>query len=191
MRFGEEHVDSKVVQIDHYQRQYGSSRWIAAYHRFVLRQAVALARLEPGMKVLDYGCGRQVLKGMLPPGVDYVGYDLVPALSDCEDPSAGKYDLVFAIQVLQYPDEAGLRRLGEVFSTVAPRLVVMLPSQNAFKRLVLDPLLGLKKDADLTFRSGARDVYAALGERFVREGTRNVFWVGEVTSWRRKGRAGR
>ncbi len=186
MRFGQEHVDPRVIQIDHHYGQYLRSRWMAAYHRLVLRQAVKMAQLKAGMKILDYGCGHQVLRGMLPPGVGYVGYDLAPELSDCTDPSEGAYDLVFAIQVLQYPDRRGLQQLTEVFAGISSRLVVMLPSQNAFKRYVLDVLLDLKKDADGTFRSNAGDVYEELGRKFKSTRIQNLLGVAQISAWNRK-----
>jgi hypothetical protein len=186
MRFNQRYVDDKVLQIDHDYGQYRRSRIMAAYHRSVLRKTVQLSGVQPGMSVLDYGCGKQELKQALPQGVAYTGYDIVTGFSDIADPSVGHYDVVFAIQVLMYPNEAGLRELTTVFANITNRLTIMVPSQTRFKKYVLDPLLGLKKDADETFRSRPELIYHILSEKFKMTSLRNYLGVAGISTWQRK-----
>lgn len=186
MRFGQKHVDPRVLEIDHHGGQYQRSALIAAYHRRVLKECVKIAKLSPGMSVLDYGCGGQELKKLLPQGVRYTGYDLVPEFSDIADPTDGTYDVVFAIQMMQYPDRAGQEELAALFARLAGTLVVMLPSQNMFKRHILDPIFGLKKDADETFRAEPRDVYDVLNGKFEQVKFKLLFALAEISRWKRR-----
>ena len=186
MRFNEQYVDSRVLEIDHHFGQYGRSRLIAAYHKYVLKESVKLGEVRPGMCVLDYGCGRQMLRHALPRDVKYFGYDLVPEFSDIDDIRGRPYDVIFAIQVLQYPDEAGLNELSEAFAQSSSRVVVMLPSSRAVKKYILDAILGLKKDADASFRSEPGLVYKTLDRVFQHEASKNLIGVGELSRWRRR-----
>ena len=70
-RFGLDWVDPSFLEIDQHGLQYESSKLTALYHHWILRRCVALARLEPGMRVLDYGCGERMLRRYLPDGVRY------------------------------------------------------------------------------------------------------------------------
>ena len=96
------------------------------------------------MRILDYGCGEKMLRRYLPEGVQYVGYDVVPRLSELEDPTAGHWDCIFAIQVMMYIDERGLHKWIEAFRQQTRQVVVALPSRNFAKDRILDPLFGLR-----------------------------------------------
>jgi hypothetical protein len=186
MRFNQRHVDSKVLEIDHDYGQYRRSPIMAAYHRSVLRKTVKLSGVQPGMTVLDYGCGRQMLKKALPTGVNYTGYDLVPEFSDVADPSVRQYDIVFAIQVLMYPSEDGLSEVAATFAAITQKVVIMVPSQTSFKRYFLDPLLGLKKDADETFRSRPDTIYKMFERHFAMNSLHNYLGVAAISTWQRR-----
>ncbi len=185
MRFNQEYVDHRVLDIDHHYGQYERSTSLAAYHKYVLGQAVKLAELQPGMRILDYGCGRRMLRHALPPGVEYHGYDIAEEFSDTNDFRSRNYDAILAIQVLQYPNEAGLRELSKVFAQLSEKLIVMLPSSSGFKNF-LDLILGLKEDADATFRSEPKLVYKVLEDFFELERMKNLLGVGELSRWARR-----
>ena len=184
MRFNQQSVDPRVLEIDHHHGQYERNRFIAVYHNLILRLCARMSGVRPGMRVLDYGCGKQMLKKHLPAGVDYVGYDLEPAFSDITDPSKDRYDAVFAIQMLMYPDELGLRELTSMFANVTGRVVVMMPAQGFIKRRVLDPILGLKEAADSTFRSTPKTAYAALSGKFDCARMWHLFGIADISLWR-------
>ena len=186
MRFNEQHVDSRVLKVDHHFGQYERCRLVTAYHKHVLKQSVKIGEVRQGMTILDYGCGRQVLRQVLPKGVEYFGYDLVPEFSDLDNVLGRRYDVIFAIQVLQYPDEAGLKELAESFAELSPRLVVMLPSRSPVKKYLFDAVLRIKKDADETFRSEPWLVYRILDRLFECEESKNLFWLGELSRWKRR-----
>lgn len=182
---GTEHVYQRVLTVDHHHGMYQRNRWISLYHRSVLKHAVSIARLSMGMSILDYGCCRQVLKQMLPSHIKYTGYDIDPNLSDIQDPRGGRYDVVFAVQVLHLIDREGLEKIVSNFADITTRVVVMLPSRNAFKRYVLDALLGLKKAADATFLSEPGDVYKAMQVKFHRESFSKFPLLAEFSVWHR------
>ncbi len=185
MRFNQQSVDQRVLDIDHHGGQYERHRFISAYHHFVLGRCAKLAKLQPGMSVLDYGCGKQMLREHLPLDVKYSGYDLRPDFSDIDNPTAQNYDVVFAIQVLMYPDQPGLQELVKSFSKITDILIVMLPAQGVMKKHVIDPLLGLKAAADSTFRSTPAVVYQALESRFQQQHINHYFGVADISRWRK------
>jgi hypothetical protein len=182
-RFTERAVARSVIELDHHKHQYEASAMTAAYHRLVLNRAVRLAQVTPGMHVLDFACGRQRLRRALPPGVRYTGYDVVPALSDIDDPRRDRYDVVFAMQVLMYFDAAGLDEWTNTAAGLTQRLVVMVPTRNFMKDEVLDRLLGLRSFRETMVRSRPTEIYERLGRRFSMDAKRTVFWMGELTSW--------
>ncbi len=182
-RFAEQAVARSVVELDHHRHQYESSALTAAYHDIVLKRAVRVAQLRAGMHVLDHGCGRQRLRRALPPGVRYTGYDVVPELSDVDDPRQERYDVVFAMQVLMYYDASGLEEWADVVAGLTKRLVVMVPARNFLKDEVLDRLLGLQRLRENMVRQRPEEIYAQLSRRFSMNGKQTVFWMGELTSW--------
>jgi hypothetical protein len=184
MRFNQQSVDPRVIEIDHHGGQYERNRFIAAYHHFILRRCVRLAGVRSGMSVLDYGCGRQMLRRHLPTDVRYNGYDLNPEFSDITDPTSGRYNVVFAIQMLMYPDNAGLKELIAAFAGMTETVVAMLPAQGFVKKNLIDPVLGLKEAADTTFRSRPARVYEVLGERFDCERMIHLFGVADLSRWK-------
>jgi len=184
VRFGLDRVDPSLLEIDQHGLQYESSRLTARYHRWVLRRCVALADLAPGMSVLDYGCGRGLLRRWLPAGVRYSGYDIVPHLTEIEEPRSGRWDCIFAIQVMMYIDEGGLREWVEAFRQRAPQLVVALPSRNFVKDRILDPLLGLSAERQRLVRSLPGEIYRQLATGFTRTDFINAAWMGEISRWR-------
>lgn len=190
-RFGRSRVDPVVLKHDHHHDQYKASAFTAAYHRMVLRRAVQMARLQPGMHVLDYGCGRQRLRQALPPGVHYTGYDAVPELSGVDDPRGGNYDMVFAIQVLMYLDEAGLREWTGTFAEAAKHLIVMVPARNFLKDEVLDRLFDLKELRDRMMQSRPLAIHEQLSRKFYLVSSQNLFWMGELSRWQRKSKIGK
>lgn len=184
MRFNEQHVNPKVIEIDHHFGQYERSCLTTAYHKYILKQSVKLGGIQPGMSVLDYGCGGQVLRHFLPSGVKYIGYDIVPEFSDVDNIREHNYDVIFAIQVLQYPDKTGLKELSNLYARLSNRLVVMVPSDNKFKRF-LDVVLGLKED-NKSFLSKPSEIYQTMGDLFRCEKVKTIFGVGEISVWKRK-----
>ena len=184
MRFNQQSVDPRVTEIDHHGGQYERNRLISAYHHFILSRCAKLARLGPGMSALDYGCGKQMLRRHLPPGVQYTGYDLTPEFSDIDDPTGQRFDVVFAIQMLMYPDDAGLRELTAAFAGMSDTVVAMLPAQGFVKKHLVDPLLGLKAAADSTFRSRPARVYELLRERFDCQRMVHLFGVADLSLWK-------
>ena len=184
MRFNQQSVDPRVVEIDHHGGQYERNRFIAAYHHFILRRCAKLADLRPGMSVLDYGCGRQILRRHLPAGVQYTGYDLTPEFSDIDNPVGRRFDVVFAIQMLMYPDDAGVRELTDTFAHMTGTVVAMLPAQGFIKKNLIDPILGLKEAADSTFRSRPAGVYEVLRGRFDCERMIHLFGVADISRWK-------
>lgn len=183
MKSGEEYIDPKVLTIDHHFGQYERFGIIASYHKHVLKKCVRLAGIQSGMNVLDFGCGRQMLRQVLPADVHYVGYDIVSEFSDIDDFRKQRYDIIFAIQVMHYPDKFGIEELAKEFARLAPILIVMVPSTGKFKKNILDRLFGLKHDADSTFRSEPRDIYSVLEKHYARRNFKRVFGIGEITRW--------
>ena len=98
----------------------------------------------------------------------------------------GRYDVVFAVQVLHLIDREGLEKIVSNFADITARVVVMLPSRNAFKRYILDAFFGLKKAADATFLSEPRDVYKAMQVKFHRESFSKFPLLAEFSVWHRR-----
>ena len=184
-RFGRPGVWPLLLELDHHQLQYEGFGLKIAYHRYILNQAVKEATLQPGMHILDYGCGRQELRKALPPGVHYTGYDLNPALTDVPDPRGRTYDCVFALQLLMCLDGPGIAAWAEACAQMSGELVVMVPARNFFKDEVLDRLLGLRKHRIRTVQSLPTEIYGHLSHYFVQLSARKPLWMGELTRWRR------
>lgn len=182
-RFGQDRIHPDFMVIDQHEGQYGSVRAAARYHRWVLRQAVRMADLRPGMSVLDYGCGEQELRTVLPPGVVYTGYDAVPGLSDLDDPREDSWDCIFAIQMMMYLDGAGLEQWTDTFCSRVNRAVIMVPTRNWLKDEVLDRLLGLHGARDRLVRSTPDEVAAALSRDFDCSARRSLLGMGLLTRW--------
>lgn len=183
MRFTEQYINPKVLKIDHHYGQYERWRLLASYHKYFLKQSVKLGEIKSGMSVLDYGCGKQMLRHALPSDVEYTGYDIIPEFSDVENIRGRKYDVIFAIQVIHYINNTGIKELAKVFAHITNRLVVMVPTQTMFKRF-LDIMLGQKKDNE-TFLSEQKEIYRILNDHFRYDKFKPFFGLAEVSRWRR------
>lgn len=184
MRFNERYVDPEALKIDHHYGQYECFYLTTAYHKYVLKESVKLAEIHAGMSVLDYGCGKQMLRHFLPKDVKYIGYDIVSEFSDVDDIRGHNYEVIFAIQVLQYPDQTGIKELANLFARLSNRLVVMVPAENKLKRF-LDVVLGLKEDNKI-FLSKPSEIYQILDDLFLLGKKKSLFGMGEISSWRKR-----
>ncbi|EON13587.1 hypothetical protein [Pandoraea sp. SD6-2] len=80
------------------------------YFRYLLNQIVRIGELrQPGLVILDFGCGNGELKRLLKDGV--VGYDIIPDLSDVSDWRGVEFDVLVANQVFYSFDEVSLENL--------------------------------------------------------------------------------
>jgi len=183
LSFGVANVDARHFEFDHHGLQYESSRLIAMYHHWVLKNAAAMARLSAGMCVLDYGCSGQQLRRTLPHGVHYVGYDIREEVSDIRDPSECSYDVVFAVQVLYYLNLEGLRQVVDLFANITEMVIVMCPRRNFVKDQILDRLFGLNENREQLNRTTPDEIYSELGHKFDCSQRKNLFWMGELTRW--------
>jgi len=184
-RFGARASDPSFVDIDQNHLQYETSRPTAIYHHWVLGRCARLAGLESGMSVLDYGCGSQHLRGRLPDGVEYTGYDLVPRLSTTADPLSRRYDCVFAIQVMMYIDADGLREWVTAFAERTPLVVAMVPERSFLKDRVLDHFFGLDAERERLIRSQPAEIDEHLSRCFRRTAARHALGFGRIGRWER------
>jgi choline dehydrogenase-like flavoprotein len=184
-RLGSEYVAEGTLTLEHHQIQYETSPYTAMYHHHVLKTCVKMMNLKPGMTVLDYGCSGQQLKKHLPPGVKYVGYDVRPEWSDIDESELlDHYDVIFIIQVFFYFDRQGLMDWLEKFAHRSQNFLVMNPSRNFLKDDVMDKILGLSEDREDLARSTPKEVDEAMSTRFKLQKRKNIFYMGEVSTWR-------
>ena len=116
-------IHPRTLEIDHHFGQYERFFLITAYHKYIIRSCIKIGELKDGMCVLDYGCGRQMLHHALPKGIEYIGYDIVPEFTDVDDITKRSYDVIFAIQVLQYLNQTGIRQLADLFTQLSKTLM--------------------------------------------------------------------
>ena len=187
VRLGEDRVSPRFHEFVHADVQYRSSQLVCWYHHYVLRRCISAApTLKPGDTVLDYGCGTQNLKGYMPEGVSYVGYDFVAELSDIDDPRGMKFDAILAIQMLMCLDRDGIVELMDVFADATSHLVAFVPARTLLKDEVMDRVLGLTNYRDALVQSKPDEIWDILKTRFSLTDRQNIFWMGDLTSWERK-----
>lgn len=107
------------------------------YFRGLLRKVIQVGELDrPGLRILDFGCGRGELKKLLPGG-QVVGYDVRPEWSDVPDWRPVPFDVMVANQVFYSFQEQDLQALlAEVGKRVPrPRLVVGISRRGWLNKL--------------------------------------------------------
>ncbi len=81
------------------------------YFRLLLLQIVSVGRLErPGIRILDFGCGRGELKRLLG-AAHVVCYDIIRELSDVSDWRLADFDIMVANEVFYSFNEEALDSL--------------------------------------------------------------------------------
>jgi|SRR5579859_2018855 len=81
------------------------------YFIHLLKQIAKIGRLRrPGLTILDFGCGKGVLKSLLSPA-KVIGYDVVVSLSDVKDWRSVDFDVLVANQVFYSFNEKDLEQL--------------------------------------------------------------------------------
>ena len=181
----EQYFDPEVITINHHYEQYERSSIINTYHRSVLKKCIRISGIRSGMSVLDYGCGRKILREYLPIDIDYIGYDIISKFTDIIDIRGKKYDVIFAIQVLQYINNKGLNELMSNFSQLCDRLIIMCPTQNMVKRFV-DALIGLRQN-NMIFKSSIDDIYKFANKYYSLQNRQSVLCFGEISCWEMNG----
>lgn len=93
---------------------------------------------------LDFGCGQQRLRDFLPPGIKYVGFDIIPEYTDVDDYKKTNPDLFFAISSLEHITHEELENMLKwISSSNIKQVFVDLPINN--ERWVLWTLMGFKR----------------------------------------------
>ena len=177
----EKYFDPRVISINHHYEQYERSSIINTYHRSVLKKCIRISGIRSGMSVLDYGCGRKILREYLPIDIDYIGYDIISKFTDIIDIRGKKYDVIFAIQVLQYIDNKGLNELMSNFLQLGDKIIIMCPTQNILKRYI-DALLGLRQN-NMIFESSIEEIYQFANKYYSLQSRESVFCFGEISRW--------
>ena len=177
----EQYFDPEVITINHHYEQYERSRVINTYHRSILKKCVRMSGIKRGMRVLDYGCGKKILKEYLPVDTDYIGYDIISVFTDISDIKGKKYDVIFLIQVLQYINNKGLNELMSKFLQLGDKIIIMCPTQNILKRYI-DALLGLRQN-NMIFESSIEEIYQFANKYYSLQSRESVFCFGEISRW--------
>lgn len=87
------------------------SRLSKLYFRHLLRQIINVGKLRrPDITILDFGCGSGELKHLLA-GVNVIGYDIIPSLSDVEDWRAVDFNVLVSNEVFYSFSENELEEL--------------------------------------------------------------------------------
>ena len=107
------------------------SFWRGWYHRSVPIECVKIAGLWGRETVLDFGCGTQFLKKLLPDGCVYLGYDIDESLSGIKDFEEFCPDVVFALGVFEHlTEEVLVDCLNKFVASGAKELICAVPSNN-------------------------------------------------------------
>lgn len=167
------------------------------------RMADEVARLAPGPRLLDWGCGYGQLSYLLTVrGLEVASYDVGHALEDGGVPTTrglravrGAYpsalpfrdrafDAILACGVLEHvaDDAASLRELRRVLAPGGRLLIYNLPQRWSYKEIVIDRLgLGYTHDRRYT-QAGVTEVLARSGFRVERV-RRGGFLPHLATGW--------
>lgn len=92
---------------------------------------------------LDFGCGSQRLKKFLPPGIKYIGYDIIPEYTDIDDYKKTNPDIFFAISTFEHLlDEEIEEVLKWIASSNIQQILISIPINNLY---LIWTLFGLKE----------------------------------------------
>jgi hypothetical protein len=123
--------------IDYREDYYNGAAGI--YFRKILNTIIKFGNLknEKGL-VLDYGCGVSHLKKNLT-GINVVGYDILPELSDVNDYRNLKPDKIVLSGVLEHIYLDDQEKLLKEFKQMNPRaeLLVYLPTENFISKIAM------------------------------------------------------
>ena len=80
------------------------------------RKILKIAGLKGNESILDFGCGAQQFRKVLPKGCKYAGYDVVSEYSDTKDFTRLKgIDVVFVLSVFEHLSQKELNELYDIF----------------------------------------------------------------------------
>lgn len=98
-------------------------------HRYAeqVKEAIDVVGAE---SVLDFGCGNQSLKDVLPSNVSYEGYD--PGHPEYQKMPGGEFDLVVAIDVMEHVEPQYTRTvLDEIYQKAGKAVYLMISTVKA------------------------------------------------------------
>lgn len=138
---------------------------------------------------LDFGCGQQRLKNYLPPGIKYIGCDIIPEYTDIDDYKKTNPDLFFSISSFEHITHEELDDvLKWISSSQIKQVFVDLPINNA--RYILWTLMGFKKRIIKEHRLdsipyGLEDMHKRI-EKYLKLKRQFRYHNHMLTEWRKK-----
>jgi len=149
------------------------------------RKILAMAKLKGNESILDFGCGVQALKEVLPKGCKYVGYDIVSEYSDTKDYTRLKgVDVVFSLSVFEHLSPEDLDSNLKAFKKMGvKRLVVELPREDSSVNRFGSWLFGLEFDHTVNHKLGWREAIKIIDRHFSCIDFKNRAFISWVSTW--------
>ncbi|OGF30638.1 hypothetical protein A3H09_01670 [Candidatus Falkowbacteria bacterium RIFCSPLOWO2_12_FULL_45_13] len=130
-------------------------------------------RRESGL-ILDFGCGQGHLKKKLP-GVNVIGYDIIPELSEVKDYRELVPAQIVLSGVLEHLYQDEIKVMLNEFKRMNPRanLLVYLPTENWLSKIAMR--MAGKKNAHDDHVSGYFDINEVIEKDYYPEKRRYIF----------------
>lgn len=136
--------------------------------------------------ILDFGCGHNHLKKQLA-GVNVIGYDIIPELSEVKDYRQLSPDQIVLSGVLEHLYVKEIKVLLEEFKRMNPRadLLVYLPTENLVSKITMR--LAGENHAHDDHISGYKEINEIIEKEYYQIRRRYVFFgMAQITKYVRR-----
>ena len=76
--------------------------------------------------------------------------------------------------------------LTDFFADATSHLVAFVPTRNVLKDQIMDRLLGLTDCRNALVQTTPDEVWEILSRRFAMTDRQNIFWMGDLTCWKKR-----
>jgi cyclopropane fatty-acyl-phospholipid synthase-like methyltransferase len=161
---------------------------VRSYFRRIASKAVKFLNLRDGDFLLDFGCGKKKFKGFLDAEkrkFRYVGFDIVPELSDLKDYTKTNPDKVACIHVMEHMTKKEIDAFVDyLVNKKIGMLVVALPTENWLSKAGI--FLFQKNVGHVDHFLRYREIHNILKERLLLVRSANIFTMTVVSEWKPK-----
>lgn len=175
---------SDIIEEENVDWQENKNPLVRLFYKWKYAIAIKYAKLQKEDLILDFGCGRGWLKGLLP-NYNLIGYDINPKETEIKDYTKMAPTKIFVMDVFEHIKKEEIRKIIKNFKKMNPNsiLVTAIPTETWLWRKSRK-LLGLSETV-ADHITPLKDILEILNEELTLVKKVNFFTMSHIARWKK------